>query len=171
MRKKSRAYEIGLHERLRDGAHAEQYVRTAAEDSIEGFLLALRDVAEANKGMSRVATEADVNRVNLYRMLSEDGNPQLKGIWAVVKTLGLHITVESDHLSVESPKPSSPLPADDRKESDATSPISFGEIINSSALTQSGPAIECDLPTEFRAFNMRLGFGAETYSIPAMTGT
>ncbi len=94
MARKSRPYEIGLHERLRNRAHAASYINAAAEDSVEGFLLALRDVAEATKGMSKVAETADKNRENLYRMLSRDGNPRLSSLWAVLDAMGLRLAVE-----------------------------------------------------------------------------
>ena len=55
MSKKSIPYEVGLHERLRDPVHALNYIKAAAEDFMEGFLLALRDYAEATKGMAKVA--------------------------------------------------------------------------------------------------------------------
>jgi probable addiction module antidote protein len=94
MARKSKPYEIGLHERLRNRSHAISYLNAAAEDSIEGFLLALRDVAEATKGMSKVAETADKNRENLYRMLSGDGNPRLSSLWAVLEAVGLRLSVE-----------------------------------------------------------------------------
>jgi probable addiction module antidote protein len=95
MPKKSIPYEVGLHERLRDPIHAVNYIKAAAEDSMEGFLLALRDYAEATKGMAKVAELSDKNRENLYRMLSEEGNPRLESLWAVANAMGLRITVES----------------------------------------------------------------------------
>jgi probable addiction module antidote protein len=94
MARKSRPYEVGLHERLRNRAHAASYINAAAEDSVEGFLLALRDVAESTKGMSKVAETADKNRENLYRMLSRDGNPRLSSPWAVLDAMGLRLAVE-----------------------------------------------------------------------------
>jgi probable addiction module antidote protein len=107
MAKNARPYEEGLHERLRDVSHAVNYINAAAEDSIDGFLMALRDLADATKGMTGVASAADKNRENLYRMLSKDGNPRLDSLWSVVQAMGLRITVEalnpvhvSDHGSV-----------------------------------------------------------------------
>ncbi len=94
MAKKSRPYEVGLHERLRDPAHAINYVKAAAEDSREGFLMALRDVAEATKGMSELAAISSKNRENLYRMLSEEGNPRSDSLWAISEALGFRVTVE-----------------------------------------------------------------------------
>jgi probable addiction module antidote protein len=84
-----------LHERLKDSIHAVSYIKAAAEDSMEGFLLALRDYAEATKGMAKLAEISAKNRENLYRMLSEDGNPRLESLWAVTSALGLQVTVES----------------------------------------------------------------------------
>jgi probable addiction module antidote protein len=94
MPKKSIPYEVGLHERLKDPIHAVHYIKAAAEDSMEGFLLALRDYAEATQGMSKLAEISDKNRENLYRMLSEEGNPRLDSLWAVAGAMGLKVTVE-----------------------------------------------------------------------------
>lgn len=95
MRKKSRPYEAGLHKRLADTAYAVEYINAAAEESLEGFLLALRDYAEATKGMSGLASSAAKNRENLYRMLSEEGNPRLDSLSAVANAMGLRIVVAS----------------------------------------------------------------------------
>ena len=57
------------------------------------FLLALRDVAEAH-GMKRLAEGARLNRESLYRMLSDQGNPQLFSLTAVLQELGLRLAVE-----------------------------------------------------------------------------
>jgi probable addiction module antidote protein len=42
----------------------------------------MRHVAEA-RGMTNVAKGAQLNRVSMYRMLSEQGNPQLSSLSAV----------------------------------------------------------------------------------------
>jgi DNA-binding phage protein len=104
MARNVRPYEEGLHERLRDLSHAANYIKAA--DSIDGFLLALRDVAEATKGMSGVANAAEKDRVNLYRMLSKDGNPRLDSLWPVLEAMGLRLSVEP----IEHPKTSSDAP-------------------------------------------------------------
>jgi len=62
-------------------------------ESPEVFLLALRDVAEAQCGLSRLATKANINRENLYRMLSKEGNPRLSSLSAVLQGLGLTLHV------------------------------------------------------------------------------
>ncbi len=55
--------------------------------------MALRDVAEAY-GLSAVAQDAQLNRENLYRMLSGQGNPQLSSLNSLLKTVGLRLSVE-----------------------------------------------------------------------------
>ena len=58
------------------------------------FLLALRNVAEAQGGMAAVAERAQLNRENLYRMLSQKGNPEIKSIVNLLHSMGLRLTVE-----------------------------------------------------------------------------
>jgi probable addiction module antidote protein len=45
-------------------------------------------------GMSKLAAEAGVNRENLYRTLSEQGNPRLDTLWAVLQAIGLRVSLE-----------------------------------------------------------------------------
>ncbi len=99
MPRRSRKYEIGLAERLKDRRYAVNYLNAAAEDSDESFLLALRDVAEAQKGMTRVSTDARVNRENLYRMLSKVGNPRYDSLRSVLKALRLKFRIEMEEDS------------------------------------------------------------------------
>jgi probable addiction module antidote protein len=50
--------------------------------------VALRDVAEARKGISKIASVAKLNRESLYRALSESGNPTfctLGSIWEALQ--------------------------------------------------------------------------------------
>lgn len=87
-------YVEGLRERLKDPVKAAAYLDAALEDGDpEVFLLALRDVAEA-RGLSAVAQESQLNRENLYRMLSRQGNPQLSSLSALLKSMGLRLSVQ-----------------------------------------------------------------------------
>jgi probable addiction module antidote protein len=90
------SYKADLLARLRDHEYAAGYLSAASAESLETFLLALRDVAEAQEGMAKVASEAGVNRENLYRMLSEEGNPRLSSLYAVLDALGFRIAVEAE---------------------------------------------------------------------------
>ncbi len=87
-------YKSDLLTRLRDPEYAAGYLSFAKAESPETFLLALRDVAEAQKGMAKVASEARVNRENLYRMLSEEGNPRLSSLDAIFDALGFEMAVQ-----------------------------------------------------------------------------
>jgi probable addiction module antidote protein len=58
-----------------------------------GGLLAIRAVAEAYGGLGAVAAQAGISRESLYRALSPKGNPTLKTLIAVLKTLGLRLSI------------------------------------------------------------------------------
>jgi probable addiction module antidote protein len=60
-------------------------------------LPALRTGAEAYGGLAMVAAEAGISREALYRALSPKGNPTLKTLAAVLKTLGPRLSVEPEH--------------------------------------------------------------------------
>ena len=64
-------------------------------------LLALRTVAEAYGGLGAVAAEAGISREALYRTLSAKGNPTLKTLLAVLKTVGMRLSVKPErHVPV-----------------------------------------------------------------------
>jgi probable addiction module antidote protein len=63
-------------------------------------LLALRSVAEAYGGLALIAQQAGISREALYRALSAKGNPTLRTILAVLKAVGMKLSVELDPESV-----------------------------------------------------------------------
>ena len=80
---------------------AVEYLKAAMEslddpDERAAGLLALRTVAEAYGGLGAVAVEAGISRESLYRALSAKGNPTLKTILAVLKAVGMRLSVEPD---------------------------------------------------------------------------
>ena len=89
-------YTDDLRTRLKDPAYAAEYLNAVLQDDEEGacevFLLALRDVAMAST-MSQLARSAEINRENLYRVLSKNGNPKLSTLLAVLKTLNLGLSI------------------------------------------------------------------------------
>lgn len=92
--KKSKAYQPDLIESLRDAGEAEEYLNAALEEGDhELFLLALRNVAEAQGGVAQLAEKAKLNRESLYRILSERGNPELKSLEALLHALGFRLAV------------------------------------------------------------------------------
>ena len=94
--KKSKAYQADLIESLRDPSEAEDYLNAALEeDGPELFLLALRNVAEAQGGVAQLADKSKLNRESLYKMLSERGNPELRSLDALLHALGFRLAVAS----------------------------------------------------------------------------
>jgi probable addiction module antidote protein len=91
---RSKSYKELLHERLKSPEEAAAYLNAALEDEDPGvFLVALRDIAEANGGMTYLAREAHLNRETLYRTLSKRGNPTLVNLRSLLSTVGLEIVV------------------------------------------------------------------------------
>ena len=97
MRKLTKSYEEHLAESLQDPEEAAAYLTAALEDEDPRmFLLALQDVATARGiGMSDLATAAKLNRENLYRILSEKGNPQFSSLKAVLEALDFQLAIQS----------------------------------------------------------------------------
>jgi len=59
-------------------------------------LLALRTVVEVYGGLGAVASDAGISRESLYRALSANGNPTLKTLLAVLKAVGMKLSVEQE---------------------------------------------------------------------------
>lgn len=92
--KKSKAYQPDLIESLRDTREAKEYLNAALEEEDpELFLLALRNVAEAQGGVASLAEKTKLNRESLYRMLSERGNPELKSLDTLLHAMGFRLAV------------------------------------------------------------------------------
>lgn len=92
-----RDYQEDLIERLKDPAEALSYLRAALADEDERiFLLALRDVLQAKgENIPHLAEKTDLNKQNLYRMLSRTGNPRFNSLKTVLRAVGFEITVNS----------------------------------------------------------------------------
>ena len=92
---RSKNYRDELIEDLKDPSEAAEYLNAALEDEDpEVFLLALRDVAEAHGGMTRLSEMTKLNRENLYKMLSKKGNPELHSLGTLLHALGLRLAVK-----------------------------------------------------------------------------
>ena len=94
----SRKYQDSLIIALRDPQEAAAYLDAALEAGDRAaFLLAIRNVIDALGGMTQIARHTGLNRENLYRVLSEKGNPELNSLEKLLKALGLRLAVEVDH--------------------------------------------------------------------------
>ena len=85
----ARPYEI---ERLRDPETAAAYLSIAARDDDSAALLqALRNVTEAMGGIAKLASRTGLNRQQLYRSLSKEGNPELRSLTKILAVSGLRL--------------------------------------------------------------------------------
>jgi len=85
----ARPYEL---ERLRDPATAAAYLSIAAKDEDPAaFLQALRNVTEAMGGISKIAKRTGLNRQQLYRTLSSEGNPELRSLTKILDASGVRL--------------------------------------------------------------------------------
>lgn len=77
-----------------DPEFAAEYLNAILEDGDEAELLqALKRVAAAFGGVGEIASKADLHAKTLYRTLSSQGNPEMKTLVAVLKTMGLGLSV------------------------------------------------------------------------------
>lgn len=91
-------YHDELIERLKDHDYAVVYLNAALEESLKGdeesqklLLRALKNVADAQGNLSKLAKKAHVRRESIYRMLSTEGNPYLQSFTALVNAMGFGI--------------------------------------------------------------------------------
>ena len=86
-------------DKLKDPKEARAYLSLSLADyandkDIDDFLLAIRDVAQAQGGLGKLAEDTRLNRQNLYRALSKEGNPRLETVGAVLHGLGFRLSIE-----------------------------------------------------------------------------
>ncbi|MBN1999523.1 putative addiction module antidote protein [candidate division KSB1 bacterium] len=94
MNKLTKNYKDDLIKDLKDPNEAAEYLNAALQDgNQEIFLMALRDVAAA-RGIKKLAKQASLNRENIYRMLSDEGNPNLSSLSTILDNLGLKLAIE-----------------------------------------------------------------------------
>ena len=78
-------------EHLEDPTYVAGYLSACLDEGEDVFLLGLRKVAQALGGISDLAAETNLSRKHLYTMLSENGNPTLSSISALLNALGMHL--------------------------------------------------------------------------------
>jgi len=88
------SYRDDLIDRLRkDPGYAAAYLNAALSEGRDVFLLALRDVAQARVGMTRLARKTALHRVSLYDTLSEGGNPRFASLDKILGELGMRLSI------------------------------------------------------------------------------
>jgi probable addiction module antidote protein len=78
-----------------DPAYAVEFLNSILEDGdhVE-LLIALRQMTRAFGGTATIARKAKLNRTQLYRMLSKQGNPEIRSVSAILKSMGMQLAVQ-----------------------------------------------------------------------------
>ena len=96
--KSSRTHDEAMAEiYCKDPDFARQVINSILEDENgdQGeLLIVLRQMAKAFGGMQAVAEQAHLNPTQLYRTLSPGGNPALSSFSAILKAMGMHLSVQ-----------------------------------------------------------------------------
>ena len=93
------SYHDGFIASLKDPGEAYGYLQVAIEEyqidnDAEALLVALRNIADAQGGLTELARKTHLNRQNLYSILSKKGNPRLDTFGLILKGLGYKLTIE-----------------------------------------------------------------------------
>ncbi len=79
---------------LREPDFAAGYLEACLRhEGFETFLTGLKNVAQANCGMTKLAEETSLGRESLYKTLSAQGNPEFRTLEAILSALGMRFTV------------------------------------------------------------------------------
>ena len=100
-----RSFRECLIEDLTNPEEAINYLQVALEEyendqNIAAFLLALKTVTFASGGISTLANRTSLNRQNLYRILSPQGNPRLSTLENILHGLGFRLSIEKMKTAV-----------------------------------------------------------------------
>ena len=93
MSKSDESYELLLQGELTSPAKAAAYLQAVVElDDADALLLALRDVARAH-GIAEITRQSGLGEKSLFRALNQGGNPTLSTLRAVLRALGLRLSI------------------------------------------------------------------------------
>ncbi len=92
---KLKEFKKSLKKALKKTGRTEYYLSFAIsmKKSVTKALPYIKDAVEV-MGTTEVAKKVGVNRVSLYHMLSNHGNPSLSNIEKILKVMGLKLTVD-----------------------------------------------------------------------------
>lgn len=94
--------EYNTSDYLKNPDDVAEYLNASLEENDpKVFLVALRNVIEAQEGgFTKTSQQTGLNRVSMYRMLSEDGNPKLDSLLKLFNTLGIRLTCQNQNATV-----------------------------------------------------------------------
>lgn len=92
-------YNDWLMKHLQDKEAACAHLQVALQEyqkdhDKEAFMFALKNVANAQGGISKLAKEASLNHEHLYRILSENVNPTVEDLVIILRALNLKLKLE-----------------------------------------------------------------------------
>jgi len=92
-------YHERLIESLKDRKEAAVYLQVALDEyqndgNSESLLIALRNITDAQGGISMLSKKTHLNRQSLYNTLSRRGNPKLRTLGLLIRALGFHLAIE-----------------------------------------------------------------------------
>lgn len=108
--KHTTSYEEELIEDLKDVNEARAYLEAAFESyeedgDTESLLLAMRDVAEAQGGIGKLAKRTTISREHLYEILASKHNPRLDNWLSIISGLGFRVRLERENIINRSRQP------------------------------------------------------------------
>ena len=81
-------------EDLTSGEAIATFMAGAFETNDAGFISHALGIVARAKGMAQIANDTGLSREQLYRSFSEQGNPTLKTLLAVMQALGIELTTK-----------------------------------------------------------------------------
>ncbi|MBW8301183.1 MAG: addiction module antidote protein, partial [Hydrogenophaga sp.] len=93
---KDRSHDDAMADLFRDDPQmAAATLDAILADGDQGELLVtLRQMTKAFGGLPAVAKSAELNPTQLYRTLSETGNPELRNLSALLRSMGMRLSVQ-----------------------------------------------------------------------------
>ena len=93
------SFEDDLFQRLQNKVFSKAYLETALgeykkDGDTQALLLAMRDVAEAQGGIGKLAKKTTISREHLYDILASKHNPRLDNWLSIISALGFRVRLE-----------------------------------------------------------------------------
>lgn len=92
-------------ETLRDPASLPIFLALAFETADAGYIAHALGIAARSEGMTEIARQTGLSRETLYRSLTENGNPTLKSVLAILAAMGLRLSVVEQERAAETETP------------------------------------------------------------------
>ena len=104
--KHTTSFKENVFKRLQDLEFARIYLETAFESyqedgGTDALLLAMRDVAEAQGGIGKLAKKTTISREHLYDILASKHNPSLDNWLDILSALGFRVRLEQQKTPVK----------------------------------------------------------------------